>query len=185
MAEYEQLCRILNNGFLSNSQDVMIEDKGSIHKPQYINIEDGNRTGLARRLYRFDLEKKDFLPFFNDKNGNIPDGLRKFCDYILLVDYKDKTYILLIELKRGSDNGEADKQLRASECFIEFICQTANRLHKDFNDFDFNHKNITLRKIKIKACKSNKTTTKPSQIDKKQNIIPFRCHDIFPLVEFL
>lgn len=186
MTEYEQLCCILNDRFLSDSQDVMIENKGDILKPQSINIEDGNRKRLARRLYRFDLEEEDFLPFFNNKKGNIPDGLRKFCDYILLANYNNKTYILLIELKRGDTYGEADKQLRASEYFIEFICQTASRLHKDFNDFDFNHKNVVLRKIKIRACKSNKNNLKPYHlVDKKQDIIPFICSDIFPLVRFL
>lgn len=183
MTEYEQLCCILSDEFLSSSQDVMTENKGNTHKAQYVNIDDGNRRGLIRRLYRFDLEDKDFLPFFNKTNDS-PEGLRKFCDYVLLVSYKNKTYILLIELKRGDASG-ADKQLRASESFIEFLYKTARRLHEDFGDFDFDHRNIVLRKIKIKVCKSNKTGIKLSQIDKNKDIIPFESSDILPLARFL
>lgn len=183
MAEYDQLCSILSEEFLSVSQDVMIENKENIHKVQCVNIDDGNRKGLTRKLYRFDLEEKEFLPFFN-KTDNSPEGLRKFCDYLLLVKYKNTTYVLLIELKRGDISG-ADRQLRASESFIEFLCRTAKRLHDDFGDFNFDSKKIKLRKIIIKACKSNKTEIHPKQIDKNQDIIPFKSSGIFPLFRFL
>ena len=183
MTEFEQLCYMLNDEFLSDSQDVMIEDKEKKHKIQCVKIEDGNRKGLIRRLYRFDLKKKDFLPFFNKANHS-PVGLCKFCDYVLLVSYKNKTYILLIELKRGDTYG-ADKQLRASEFFIEFLCKTAKRLHEDFGDFDFDHRNIVLRKIRIKACRSNKTSIKLSQIDTSKDIIPIESSGLFPLARFL
>lgn len=183
MIEYDQLCCILSEDFLSISQNIMIEDKENIHKTQYVNIDDGKRRGLIRQLYRFDLEEKEFLPFF-DKTDNSPEGLRKFCDYILLVGYRSKTYILLIELKRGDISG-ADKQLRASEAFMEFLCKTAKRLHEDFGDFDFDNRKIVLRKIIIKACKSNKMGIQPIQIDKNQDIIFFRSSGIFPLARFL
>ena len=183
MTEYDQLCCILSDDFLSASQDEMIENKGNVHKIQRVSIDDGNRKGLIKKLYRFDLDEKEFLPFF-DKTDLSPEGLRKFCDYILLVSYQSKTYILLIELKRGDMSG-ADKQLRASESFIEFLCKTAERLHKDFNDFNFDNKKIVLRKIIVKACKSNKMETRPTLIDNKQEIIPYNSSGIFPLVRFL
>jgi hypothetical protein len=183
MTEYDQLCCILSEEFLSVSQDVMIENKENTHKTQCVNIDDGNRKGLTRKLYRFDLEEKEFLPFFN-KTDYSPEGLRKFCDYLLLVEYKGRTYILLVELKRGDTFG-ADKQLRASESFIEFLCKTAKRLHDDFGDFNFDPQKIVLRKIIIKACKSNKTEIHPRQIDKNQDIIPFKSSGIFPLARFL
>lgn len=63
MIEYDQLCCILSEDFLSISQNIMIEDKENIHKTQYVNIDDGKRRGLIRQLYRFDLEEKEFLPF--------------------------------------------------------------------------------------------------------------------------
>lgn len=182
MTEYEQLCSILNDEFLAVSQDRMVETKGSNHKAQYVNIDDEKRA-FERSLYRFDLEEKEFLYFFN-RTKNSPEGLRKFCDYILLVSYKQKTFVILIELKRGDTYG-ADAQLKASEVFIEFLCKTAVRLHKDFGDFNFNTKNVVLRKVIIKAVKSNKTGTRGTQIDKTQDIILYKSSGMFPLAKFL
>lgn len=180
--EYDQLCNILSDEFLSVSQDVMIELKKDTHKAQRVNIDDGRRE-LIRNLYRFDLEEKEFLHFFN-KTDDSPEGLRKFCDYILLVKHKNKTFVLLIELKRGDTYG-ADKQLKASEAFIEFLQKTAERLYQDFADFNFNRKNVILRKIIIKEIKSNKTRTQGTPIDKNQDIILFKSSGEFPLAKFL
>lgn len=182
MAEYDQLCSILSDEFLASSQDVMVEVKEDTHKAQRVNIYDGKR-GLIRNLYRFDLEEKEFLHFF-DKTNNSPEGLRKFCDYVLLVKHDDKTFVLLIELKRGDTSG-ADKQLKASEVFIEFLHKTAERLHRDYGDFDFNRRNVVLRKIIIKEVKSNKTVTKGTRIDKNQDIITYKSAGQFPLAKFL
>ena len=182
MAEYEQLCSILSDEFLADSQNVMVERKEDAHKAQRVNIDDGKRA-FIRNLYRFDLEEKEFLNFF-DKTDNSPEGLRKFCDYVLLVKHKEKTFVLLIELKRGEITG-ADKQLKASEVFIEFLNKTAERLHRDFGNFDFNRRNIVLRKIIIKEVKSNKTETKGTRIDKNQDIILFKSAGQFPLAKFL
>lgn len=182
MTEYDQLCNILSSEFLSASQDVMIEKKGTTHKAQRVNIDDGKRK-LVWNLYRFDLEEKDFLHFFNRTN-NSPEGLRKFCDYVLLVNNGSKTFVLLIELKRG-DTAGADKQLKASEVFIEFVHKTAERLYQDFGDFNFNKRNVVLRKIIIKAIKSNKTVTQGTRIDKNQDIILFKSAGLFPINKFL
>lgn len=183
MTEYEQLSNILSEEFLSASQDIMIEEKECTHKRQTVKIDDGNRRNLVRSLYRFDLEEKDFLPFFNKTHG-ASEGLRKFCDYVLLVKYREKTYVLLIELKRGDTSG-AYKQLNASEIFIEFIYKTAERLYKDFKDFSFNSKNIILHKIIIKEIKSNKTVTKGLPIETNKDIILFKSTGMFPLAKFL
>ena len=182
MTEYDQLCNILSNEFLSVSQDVMTEKKDATRKAQRVNIDDGKRRFIWS-LYRFDLEEKEFLLFFN-KTNNSPEGLRKFCDYVLLVNTGSKTYVLLIELKRGNTTG-ADKQLKASEVFIEFIHKTAERLYQDFGDFNFNKTNVVLRKIIIKEVKSNKIGTKGTQIDKNQDIILFKSAGSFPLAKFL
>lgn len=181
--EYDQLCSILSDEFLAVSQDRMRENKGSDHKMQEVHIDDGGRKNLFWTLYRFDLDKKEFLHFFN-KTDNSPEGLRKFCDYILLIKYKGKTFVLLVELKRGDVSG-ADKQLKASEVFIEFIYKTAERLHRDFRDVYFDRKKVVLRKIIIKELKSNKIEMKHIRIDKNQDIISFGSSGGFPLVEFL
>lgn len=183
MTEYDQLCYFLGNDFVHEKQDKMEEKKGEIHKAQIVNIDDCKRK-ITWTLYRFDLDEKDFLPFFN-KTDNAPEGLRKFCDYVLLVKYHEKTYVLLVELKRGDISG-ADKQLKASQVFIEFLYKTAERLHRDFNDFDFNKENVVLRKIIVKETKSNKKTLKDDlQIDKNADIILFKSSGSFPVVKFL
>ena len=183
MTEYEQLCSILSDEFLAVPQDIMIEKKEATQKAvQRVHIDDGKRR-LTRNLYRFDLEEKEFLCFFN-KTSNSPDGLRKFGDYVLLVKHNEKTYVLLIELKRGDAFG-ADKQLRASELFMEFLHKTAERLHQDFDDYNYNRKNIVLRKIIVKEIKSNKMGTQGTRINKNQDIILFKCAGEFPLAKFL
>jgi hypothetical protein len=184
MTEYEKLCYILNDSFLSEHQDEMVEYKGS-GKPQKVLIDNGKRT-ITRSLYRFDLDKFDLVPFFNNKEGT-PAGLRKFCDYILIAYFKSITYVLLIEMKRG-DTSSAPKQLNASETFIRYLYQTAERLHKDFSDtftlFDKNK--IKLRKIVIKQSKSNKNGTQgEKKIDIKADPIVYQSSGQFLLPKFL
>ncbi|MBO4371434.1 MAG: hypothetical protein J5826_00740 [Bacteroidales bacterium] len=183
MKEFDQLNRILDKAFLSSSQDVMIENKGEM-QPQIVSIENGGRKNLSYTLYRFDLDSEEFLNFFN-RSDDAPEGLRKFCDYVLLVSICDKTYIMLIELKRGSIK-DAAKQLNASKVFVEFLCSSAERLCADFDDFPFNRKNILWRKIKLKKLKSNKQFTKSGySVDTTQEFIDFESVGTFPIARFL
>lgn len=184
MSEYEQLCLILDKEFLAPNQNYMIENKGIFHKPQIVQIDGNGRRNLAYTLYRFDPDASDFLSFFN-KSDNAPEGLRKFCDYILLVEVRGKSYVMLIEMKRGK-TGSAEKQLLASECFMNFVYDSAERLHRDFGNTVFDRRNIKLMKIKLKKCKSNKMTTKGiSSIDTTQDFIPFESAGDFPIAKFL
>lgn len=184
MSEYEQLCRILDKGFEASNQNLMVEDKGKVYKPQIVRIDNQGRKHLAYTLYRFDLEDKDFLPFFNKSNAS-PEGLRKFCDYILLAESGGRSYVMLIEMKRG-DVGTAEKQLKASECFMEYIYSSAIRLQQDFNDSSFDKDKVKLLKIKLKKCKSNKRTTKAGQtIDTRQEFISYESAGDFPIAKFL
>ena len=184
MSEYDQLCNILDKGFQASNQNLMIEAKGTTYKPQKVVIDGTGRTNLSWTLYRFDLDDKEFLQFFN-RTDEAPEGLRKFCDYVLLVEAGGKSYVLLIEMKRGS-LGDAEKQLNASECFIKYLYSSAERLQKDYDSYMFNRKSITLRKIKLKKCKSNKRTTKggPS-IDKSQEFITYESVGQFPIAHFI
>lgn len=184
MSEYDQLCRILGRSFLSRTQEWMIESKGSTHKPQKVQLDITGRRHIAYTLYRFDLGDTDFLPFFNN-SGDTPEGLRKFCDYVLLVDLNGKPYVILIEMKRGS-SGDAEKQLNASQTFMEYIFQSAKRLYDDFRDEPFNRNNIVIRKVKLKECKSHKLLTKGGRVvDKTQEYIPYKSVGIFPVASFL
>jgi hypothetical protein len=185
MSEYDQLCRILNERFLASPKDRMIEKKDSSLKPQNVKIDDSGKNGLSWTLYKFELDEEDFLPFFN-KTNDAPEGLRKFCDYVLLVSCKEKTYVMLIELKRG-ELGSADKQLNASETFVEYLYTSAERLHKDFNDSVFNRRNIKLLKIKVKERKSKKMRTKGGipPVNTRQEFISFESLGLFPIARFI
>lgn len=184
MSEYDQLCKLLDRGFQAPNQNLMIEAKGTTYKPQNVEIDGTGRTNLVWTLYRFDLEEKEFLPFFN-KTDDAPEGLRKFCDYILLAEVSNKPYVMLIEMKRG-DASDAEKQLNASETFIEYLYSSAERLHDDFRADSFNRNNIVLRKIKLKECKSRKLTTKGGcAIDTTQEFISYNSVGQFPIARFL
>lgn len=182
--EYVLLCRILDRAFLSSSQDWMIESKGIKYKPQKVQLDKTGRKNLNYTLYRFDLEENNFLPFFN-KSDDSPEGLRKFCDYVLLVELNSKPYVFLIEMKRGT-SGDAEKQLKASQTFMEFLYSSAERICNELGDESFNRKNIVIRKIKLKECKSPKLKTKGAgSVDLTQEFISFYSVGIFPIARFI
>lgn len=184
MSEYSQLCSILDKSFLSPSQEWMIESKGTTHKPQKVQLDKTGRRNIVYTLYRFDLEDKEFLTFLN-KSDDSPEGLRKFCDYVLLAEVNDKSFVILIEMKRGKP-GDAEKQLKASQTFMEFLYRSAERLHDDFGNEPFSRDNILTRKVKLKECKSPKLGTKGSRaIDKTQEFITFDSVGLFPIARFL
>ena len=116
-------------------------------------------------LYRFN-ENENFLPFFNNthegERGPVeyptPKGLRKFCDYILLAVTHNKMYVILIEMKSGS-NGDAQLQLSASSTFMKYIQMTAERI-KSQNHFDtFDSNNIIIKKVILKPKPTPRPTT--------------------------
>lgn len=184
MSEYDQLCRILDDGFKAPNQHLMIEAKGTELKTQRVQIDGTGRRNIVWTLYRFDLENKEFLPYFN-RTDNAPNGLRKFCDYILLAEVSQKPYVMLIEMKRGGVR-DAEKQLKASQTFIEYLYSSAERLHDDFGAEMFNRNNVSLRKIKLKECKSDKLTTKGGcVIDTSQEYISYNSVGRFPIARFL
>ena len=88
-------------------------------------------------LYRFDPNNEDIFPFF--ERGM---ALRLICDYVLLVDYNDFLYVLLIELKRGSIT--AKKQLNATEELIRYVISSALRIKQEIDQ-----DKIYIRKIRI------------------------------------
>lgn len=182
MTEYDILCSILNNKFLSKSQNVMIESKGN-QKPHEVKVDGTGRTGLLWSLYRFDMDECNFLPFFAN-HDDAPKGLCKFCDYILVAETGLKTYVMLIELKRGKDGANAERQLYASEIFMKYIFSTANRLYQDFDSDSFNTDDVIIRKIKIRKNVSAKTTIKMPKVDLKQNYIQYDSASLFPIAKF-
>lgn len=171
MMEYELFTRMLSQDFLSPDQHMMEESKQA-GKHTCTIIDTGVEHYLA---YRYDLEERDFLPFYNkdynDEGRGIvvenptPSGLLKFCDYILLVALRDKLYVILVEMKSG-DNTGARLQLAASETFIDYVKASAERIKTMCGYDDFDTRNIILRKVLLKPALKSRPTT---NIGKRRN----------------
>jgi hypothetical protein len=129
-------------------------------------------------LYRFDPTKIKLFPYFSSESG-----LHKICDYFLFAEEGQHLYLLLIELKKGTES--AQKQLLASHCFADFIIASARRIGFPLTD------NIVIHKIRVseeRAKKRNKNT-KPKQLTADVNgIINYdhsNCFRIKEIIEIL
>ncbi len=152
---------MIDDNFLEQSQEFMVEtqDGNRTLQPHQVQILNGCEKSYEKTLYRFDLNKQDFLPFFNHTD-EAPEGLKQFCDYILLIE-NDYTYIVLIEMKRGiRSQSDAKKQLNASEVFIQYIINSAERLRADFAIGNFNPNRVKIIKILLLKNKSDKKITR-------------------------
>lgn len=171
MKEYELFTRMLSQDFLSPDQFMMEEPKqAGAHTCTIIN------TGVEHFMaYRYDLEERDFLPFFNkdynDEDRGVvvenptPSGLLKFCDYILLATISEKLYVILVEMKSGTNAG-ARLQLAASETFIDYVKASAERIKSMCGYGDFDTRNIILRKVLLKPGPKARPTT---NVGKRRN----------------
>ncbi len=141
MKEYELYTSLLAPNLKPQNQFFLVESKNK-HKAEII------ANKITHSLYRYDQEeqKDQFLPFFN--HSHILKDLLKFCDYILLAEKNDKLYVLLIEMKSGS-NTDAPKQLEATDTFMRYIQDTADRI-SSANGYVFDRKKIATRKIILK-----------------------------------
>lgn len=182
MKEFELYSRILSPDFKCPNKTELHEQKSG----QKAIIK--NRGVKEYELYRFDVEEgRDFLPFFNNRHDNAPnralEGLRAFCDYIILVCLNDKAFVILVEMKVGKKN--AQQQLEASSLFMDYVKNSALRI-KEQNGFDeFKPDNVKVRKLLLKPCPKvkNRPTTQPaknSAIDWGADIIVLR-DDMLPL----
>jgi hypothetical protein len=171
MNELNFIKQILNSAFIVANQDSMEEEKAarqpSVHV-HYYGIED-------HALYRFDLDRMDFLPFFNQAHEpglpahqRAPEGLRKFCDYILLAAYRQRLYILLIELKSGTTEG-ARQQLEAGNLFMEYIKGSAQRIYKK-NHVDFDVHKVEIRKVLITPRQRPMTNVRKGRVDQEGDV---------------
>lgn len=154
MREYELCTRILSSRLMPKDQGRLVESK--LRK---VHTADVVATAVdAWCVYRYDQEEDPgrFFPFFNnakdDKAGQAaaPADLLKFCDYIILVEKSNRLYVLLIEMKSGG-SGDADKQLRASEMFMRFVLDTAQRIGpaNGYRELDIRN-NVCFRKVILK-----------------------------------
>ncbi len=184
MVEYDIIYKMIRSNFQSERQDIMVEKKGNLG-PHIVRLNTAGCKNMPQTLYRFNLDDEDFLPFFKEPK-DAPEGLRKFCDYILLVEKNGSTYIILIEMKRNKDDvAKAKKQLNASETFMQYIINSAERLKRDFR-IDFNSEQIIWRKVICVECTSIKEEIKGRKdIDTRNEFITYKSNGSFSILPFL
>lgn len=151
------------------------------------NVASGNKSFKMERkilsknknylLFRYDPNKINMFPYFSSTSG-----LKKICDYIMFVEDSKNLFILLIELKLGTES--ASKQLSASESFVNFILDSANRIGLKLT-------NINVKKVRISEERANrkkrsKCRTKHKEIKMDENnIYNYDYLDNFRLDMFL
>lgn len=191
MIEYDLLTRMLSLDFLAPDQHIMEEPKqAGLHTCAIVD------KGVDHyKAYRYDLDESDFLPFFNKEHNDeergivvenpTPTGLLKFCDYILLAEVNEKLYIVLVEMKSGT-NARANQQLAASNTFIDYVKASAERIKALCGSEDFDSRNIVLRKVLLKPSPKIRPATnigrRNSQIDWGADPIVLNSQ-LFPLLK--
>lgn len=119
---------VLNEDCLEDNQSILFDktENGKTILSSEINID--GLPGCEYRLYRFDPNKGDLFPFFSKVKGR---NIKNICDFFIFVSYNDILYAVLVEHKSGS--GSSNAQLKASECFINYVRSTLKRIGRDDN----------------------------------------------------
>lgn len=163
MKEFEFIRKVLHDFYLAKEQNVLAETKECAHhSPHMVKIRK-TRPADDFVLYRFSLDDNEFLPFFKDSRSGGPKALRKFCDYIMLINSNGKLKVALIEMKRSSRDSDYREQLKASKLFMDYVIANADRIKAQNGYEDFDASDISFRKIRVRKPATNKLTTKPKQ----------------------
>ena len=151
MSNIEIFEEVLNEAFKPADQSNLTEEnrdsKGRKFKISFPIVK-SSKTRCC--LYRYDPNKKDIFPYFSSISG-----LKKICDYILFAEEGDYLFIFLIELKKGTES--AKKQLNASQEFVNYIINSAQRIGKAIDD------KIAIRQIRV--CDKNISRRKQNEDD--------------------
>ena len=88
------------------------------------------------------------VEFFERKKGQC-----RRSDYIIVAKYKDRNWIVFIELKRGkSDRGKIVQQLKGSQCLMDY-CMSLGRTFWDranfLNDGKYHKRFVSIKKISM------------------------------------
>lgn len=167
--------KILNAKFKPDIQNCLIEENIDNRSNKFtVNYNIINNKQTNYLLYRFE---KEAFPFFQDVSG-----LKKSCDYILFAESFESFYVFVIELKKGTIS--AEKQLLASEEFVKFIINSADRIGLALNS----NKDIEIRRIRICDKKLHRTKTKMKDTDFEyiQNYCDYKYNQIYlaPLMKY-
>lgn len=143
MIKISDINDVLHSDFLDTSTSFQEPSEG-----MKIDID---KKGCKSIMFSFDKKlgreyKGGLFPFFAKTKE-----VCSICDYMLFAIKDRELYILLIELKRS--NANTSKQLRAAECFANYIVETIKRVKK--SQFTF-----SVRKISIKNPRIRKKKTK-------------------------
>ena len=166
MTKIEMINKIINSRFIYRSE-FLEEKRDDFHMK--ITFSEHNQE--VKSIYKFDVEKRnkeykknrnfdddnsiELFPFFSNITN-----LKKISDYVIFFERADKLYILISELKKGSDNSNASKQLEATETFMKFIISSAKRLGLEFELTDADCVFYKIRFSEEKITKINKGTTR-------------------------
>ena len=151
MSKLEIIKKIIHEDFLHNQ--AFLEEKQPTFKMK-IKFSTSNVEDYV--IYRFNPESKVIFPFFSTESN-----LRKICDYIVLFEKKDKLYIIISELKKGCTRGgnkSANRQLKASELFLQYIIKSATRI-----GFVLDETDCKFFKVRFSEDKINKRMKKSSK----------------------
>jgi len=89
--------------------------------------------------------KGGIFPFFDRTKSKVC----KVCDYIIFAEFKNTLFALIIELKKG--NQDTGPQLKAGECFAQFVIATVNRVNNS-------NYQLEMRKVSIKEYRRKRKT---------------------------
>jgi hypothetical protein len=135
---------ILSNNFKINNK--VLEEKAEKMK---ITFE--TRSGLQCLCYKYDDNlagyKGGLFPFFSTNMERI----HSIVDYIIFAEYQSKIIVLIFELKKGK--AETWPQFKAAENFVDFIFETAKRVHKS-DSSNFEKRFISVREFQLKKGKT-------------------------------
>lgn len=195
-SDFEYLKWILNHDFLCEDKERMKELKEVKDKSaQIVQIRKG--YGVSDyELYEFG-SKENFrlLPFFNRTNNHpkLPDApshLIAFCDYIILAEFKNSLYIILVEMKRG-ETAHAKIQLQASRMFMDYVLQSAERIKNHNSMENFDSRKVNFRRIVLSYTTKETLNSHFPKNDKKgyapdkNDIINYETSNYFDIREVI
>ena len=154
---------ILNDKYVVEDQSKLVEYGNPKQKQPIMSLKIDDKRVDNYLLYRFDPDDEKIFPFFKTHTGT---NLNAICDYFLFAEIEDKLYALLIELKLGKKPSR--QQLLASECFMQYINKTAERLDKDTS-------NCEVKKVRVKN--KDKATTRTKGILIEDGIVVYHWQD--------
>ncbi|EKT3957353.1 hypothetical protein [Flavobacterium psychrophilum] len=173
MAQLKIINEILADEFFVNSNTLEEKNTDNFGKEFLMKRDIKSHNGIKYSLFRLDPNQTKPFPYFKQEIG-----LSKICDYIMFVQKNNSLFIILIELKLGSES--ATKQLLSSEEFAKFVIKSGERIGFKFTE------DLYFRKVKISEAALGKPKTAKEICFKDENgIIHYNHKSEFQIMEIL